>query len=88
MLDKQLEKLTEVLKLERIWAVNVGENFEITQNAWQDFARGLPATAVSHLYVEEQNLAGTNLKRQVCNQEYPHLWRSHAPDSCINHRKA
>ena len=35
MLDKQLGKLTEVLKLGRIWAVNVGENFNVTLPAWQ-----------------------------------------------------
>jgi hypothetical protein len=65
MLDPQLARLAEVLKLQRIWAVNVGENFEITQNAWQDFACALPATAVAHLYVEENNLVGTTLKKQV-----------------------
>ena len=47
MLDKQLGKLTEVLKLGRIWAVNVGENFNVTLPAWQRFAERLPETAVA-----------------------------------------
>jgi hypothetical protein len=28
--DKQLERLTEVLKLRRIWGLNVGENFGVS----------------------------------------------------------
>lgn len=65
MLDKQIDRLCDVLRLERVWAINVGENFEVTQNAWQRFARALPATAVAHLYVEENNLQGTTLKSQA-----------------------
>jgi hypothetical protein len=65
MLDSQLVKLTEVLKLGRIWAVNVGENFAISLQAWHDFAHALSETAVAHLYVEENNLAGTSLKKLV-----------------------
>jgi hypothetical protein len=65
MLDSQLVKLTDVLKLGRIWAVNVGENFAISLQAWHDFAHALCETAVAHLYVEENNLAGTNLKNLV-----------------------
>lgn len=65
MFDKQIEKLCDVLRLQRIWAINVGENFEVTQNGWRHFARNLPSTAVAYLYVEENNLQGTTLKTQV-----------------------
>lgn len=70
MLDKQIDRLCDVLRLERIWAINVGENFEVTQNAWQRFARALPATAVAHLYVEENNLLGTTLKNQARHMQH------------------
>ena len=36
--DEQLRRLTAVLQLGRIWALNVGENFHVTQDAWQEFA--------------------------------------------------
>lgn len=65
MLDAQLARLADVLRLNRIWAANVGENFDVSQDAWQDFARALPDTAVAHLFVEEGNLVGTDLKRLV-----------------------
>lgn len=29
MFDEQLEHVMEVLKLRRIWAVNIGENFQV-----------------------------------------------------------
>ena len=86
MLDKQLARLTDVLRLHRIWAINVGENFEVTQNAWQAFARALPDTAVAHLYVEENNLVGTDLKKQVrANSQSKHALslRLHAVASLV-----
>jgi hypothetical protein len=44
MLDSQLEHLTRVLKRNRIWAVNVGENFRVTREAWTAFCDALPET--------------------------------------------
>ena len=55
--DAQLERLTETLKVNRnIWALNVGENFEIGLPAWRDFAGALEETSVSFLYVSEHHL--------------------------------
>ena len=31
MFDAQIERLCALLRLQRIWAINVGENFEVTQ---------------------------------------------------------
>ncbi len=46
--NEQLRHLTAVLLQRRIWALNVGENFQVTLAAWQEFAvrpaLGLPYT--------------------------------------------
>ena len=63
--DEQLERLTDVLKLKRIWCLNVGENFRTTLNAWKEFAEDLPETAVSHMYASEHHFIGTDLKNQM-----------------------
>ena len=55
--DAQLRRLTEMLKVNRnIWALNVGENFEISLGAWRDFAAALEETSVAFLYVSEHHL--------------------------------
>jgi len=36
--NEQLRHLTAVLLQRRIWALNVGENFQVTLAAWQEFA--------------------------------------------------
>lgn len=51
MQDKQLRHLIHVLERKRIWALNVGENFEISIGAWAEFTRRLSSTAVAYLYV-------------------------------------
>jgi hypothetical protein len=62
MLDAQLEHLTAVLRNKRIWALNVGENFQISLSAWSRFTEALGETAVAYLYVSEHHLARTDLK--------------------------
>jgi len=49
MFDDQLAHLTRVLKLGRIWAVNVGENFRTSREAWVTFCEALPDTVRRHL---------------------------------------
>jgi len=61
-LDEQLEKLTEVLKLKRIWGLNVGENFNVSMPAWEKFTVALSQTAVTHMYASEHHFRGTDLK--------------------------
>ena len=36
--DAQLYRLTAVLLRRRIWSLNVGENFQVSLGAWQQFA--------------------------------------------------
>ena len=52
----------KVLRLGRIWALNVGENFRITKAGWKRFAESLHLTKVAFLYVSEHHLYGTKLK--------------------------
>ena len=63
--DKQLEALTDVLRQQRIWAVNVGENFAISIPAWRKFAQAMPETAVAYMYISEHKLKGTDLKHHI-----------------------
>jgi hypothetical protein len=42
MHDAQLEHLSRVLKQGRIWALNVGENFKLSAEAWIKFANEIP----------------------------------------------
>lgn len=65
MRDAQLDYLIGVLRLGRIWAVNVGENFCISRPAWCRFAAALPKTAVAYLYVSECHLLKCDLKMQM-----------------------
>lgn len=61
----QLQKLLEVLKLKRIWALNVGENSNVSIEAWENFAQELPNTAVAYLYVSDNHLQNTDLKSEM-----------------------
>ena len=49
--DDQLLRLLDVLKLGRIWAVNVGENFQTSLPTWREFAAGLKDTDVQYMCV-------------------------------------
>jgi len=53
MLDTQLFRLIEILKLKRIWALNIGENYKITPSGWAEFEKALPDTWLTHIYISE-----------------------------------
>lgn len=63
--DRQLAKLTSLLKQGRIWALNVGENFSVSLAAWEEFTAALPETLVSYIYVSEHKLRGTDMKNRM-----------------------
>jgi hypothetical protein len=65
MLDRQLGLLTQVLKNNRIWGLNVGENFNISLEAWETFTEALASTSVSFMYVSEHHLVRTDLKNRM-----------------------
>lgn len=51
--DTQLQHLTELLRKKTIWALNIGENYEVSSAEWVRFCNALPETNVTHLYVSE-----------------------------------
>lgn len=53
MYDKQLKALIEVFKSKKIWCLNIGENYKVSQNGWDYFCKSLPLTSITHLYVSE-----------------------------------
>jgi hypothetical protein len=55
----------QVLKLRRIWALNVGENFCTTLPAWRAFTAALPDTNVQYMYASEHHFLRTDLKGRM-----------------------
>ena len=52
--DAQLKALVDVLKRKpKLWCLNIGENYEISGEAWVWFCQSLPETNITHLYVSE-----------------------------------
>ena len=64
--DQMLDLLVSVLKTNtRLWALNVGENFKITEMGWKRFAKDLTETAVTHIYAGSEKTVTGALKRQM-----------------------
>ena len=63
--DEHLVRLAEVLRLKRIWCLNVGENFRTSLPAWRQFCEDLRDTAVSHMYASEHHFIGTDVKHKM-----------------------
>ena len=63
--DEHLVRLAEVLRLKRIWCLNVGENFRTSLPAWRRFCEDLKDTAVSHMYASEHHFIGTDVKHKM-----------------------
>ena len=53
MNDEQLFALVEVLKRKKIWCINLGENYSVSQQAWLQFTSSLKDTMITHMYVSE-----------------------------------
>ena len=51
--DTQLGALIEILMKKTIWCLNIGENYEVSNEGWIYFCDSLPKTSVTHLYVSE-----------------------------------
>ena len=59
-----------MLRRGRIWALNVGENFKLSSEAWIEFTNNLPLTNVTHMYVSEPHFGGIT----------SHIKVTHAPE--------
>lgn len=52
--DEQIAELMDLLcKKNNLWAINIGENYEVTKKGWVAMCDLLPETNVTHLYVSE-----------------------------------
>lgn len=66
MTDQQLYHLVEVLKERRqIWAVNIGENYQITPVAWEWFIDNLPFTSIGYTYLSEHHIDAPTKRRII-----------------------
>lgn len=65
MQDKQLDELIEVFKRGRIFAVNLGENRDISPAAWQRLAYALPQTKLGFMFVEVRHCLVFALQNMV-----------------------
>eukprot|EP01039_Chlorochromonas_danica_P007726 gene7726-8537_t len=48
----------------RLWCLNLGELYEVSEKDWQDFSDALPSTSVTHLYISE-HVISADLKTEV-----------------------
>jgi len=52
--DAQIKALLDLLKSKtQLWALNIGENYNISTQMWKHFCKSLPKTSITHLYVSE-----------------------------------
>ena len=57
MCDAVLDRLVEVLKEGRVWALNVGDYpDQVSVDAWRRLALALPETRVTHLYAMDDGI--------------------------------
>lgn len=62
--ERQFNKLIEILRMKRIWALNIGENYNITPAMWGKFCEILPDTHLTHIYVSEHVIT-TKMKDKI-----------------------
>jgi hypothetical protein len=66
MNDFALSLLTAMLKNNKhLWALNVGENFKITNQGWEKFAIDLRHTNITHLYAGSESTVYGDLKKKM-----------------------
>ena len=77
MKDTQIDKLIELLLVKPIWCLNLGENYQVSNEGWATFCNALPRTNVTHLYISEHVIT-LDLKNKI---------RSHIRDNRKKHDK-
>jgi hypothetical protein len=66
MNDETLLALSKALEEnQRIWALNVGENFRITPKGWRRFAEDLKKTGITHIYAGSETTVNDDLKIKI-----------------------
>ena len=75
--DDQLLMLISLLKKKKIWCLNIGETYEVSNAGWKNFCDMLSQTYVTHLYVSEH----------VISIEVKNLMRFHIRENRKKHNK-
>ena len=57
MVDENIQLLLEVLQLGRIWGLNLGETYKVTNETWHEFTHSIPDTNVTHMYLSEHTIS-------------------------------
>ena len=60
MRDKQVLHLLKILQSStcRIWCLNIGENYNVSDETWDKFTKGLKRTKITHMYASEHTITG------------------------------
>jgi hypothetical protein len=66
MRDKQVLQLLKILQQPscRIWCMNIGENYNVETETWDQFTQGLRKTKVTHMYASEHTIT-TEMKDDI-----------------------
>lgn len=58
--DETVAKLIDVLRQKRIWGVNLGEWFKVTNRGWNQLLEAVPQTHLICMYISEPDICGVS----------------------------
>lgn len=60
MKDDQVLHLIRILQQPscKIWCLNIGETYNVSDETWEKFTKGLKRTKVTHMYASEHTITG------------------------------
>ena len=66
MRDRQVLHLLKILQQTscKIWCLNIGENYNVDDETWGKFTKGLRKTKVTHMYASEHTIT-TEMKDEI-----------------------
>jgi hypothetical protein len=66
MRDQQVLHLVRILQQRKcnIWCLNIGENYNVSDETWEKFTKGLIHTKVTHMYASEHTIT-TEMKDEI-----------------------
>jgi hypothetical protein len=81
MKDDQILHLLRVLQQPkcRIWCLNVGETYNVSDETWEAFTKGLARTKVTHMYASEHTITGEmkdEIRETIRLNRSKHDWHS------------
>ncbi|KAG7365997.1 hypothetical protein IV203_028667 [Nitzschia inconspicua] len=66
MRDQQVLHLLRILQQPscKIWCLNIGENYNVGDETWEKFTKGLVHTKITHMYASEHTITG-EMKEEI-----------------------